>query len=388
MTDYKVEELSIEVSNRCNCRCIHCSSGSAPAAFPNELDFNEHMRLIEEARALGATVLSLSGGDPILVSDIDYYVAQAAELGYERVLLYTSGIYEVDYQSIDQPGGEICGAVYGIDTTSRIDDIITAGRRRSDGANILTFIFSLHSHIPTVHDYIMNIPTAWHTATSCIILLVDMGIDVEVHMVPMLPNYTHISNMRDLCQEMGVKKLSVLRFVPQTRGRANARRLNIDKNAFRDIQLTLDREFTVRQDHPVELRAGCPIDFRHMIGATEQKVKPCHAGKDLILVRPNGDVHPCAAWKTLPGDDNVREKSLAEIWETSEVFNALRQFHEGGYLSRNPVFGIYCNCSQCEYETSCRGGCPAQRLHAYGGNAIKDLFYDVPDPLCLLSKDE
>lgn len=373
-----LEELSIELSNYCLCRCIHCSSGSQPKRVPDELQPYEIGCLIEEARELGATVLSLSGGDPLVYNGIGTvvgYVKLAREIGYERILFYTSGIWEVDLEQLEMPGAEPLGALWGIDSWPYLEDLIDAG------GDALTVIFSLHSHRPDVHDFITGIPGAWYTTTGGIMSLVAKGVDVEVHMVPMLPNYLHISKMRDLCAQMGVSKLSLLRFVPQTRGFSNKDILELGLGEFRYIQETLDFELGMRcgplYPHIVELRPGCPIDFRHTIGAAPSKPKPCHAGLDLILVRPDGSVHPCAAWKTLPDDVNVRDASLEEIWAHGDVFNALRKYHTSGYL----VFAG--PCSSCNFLDSCKGGCPAQKLHAYG-KSLNAIYYPASDPLCLI----
>jgi len=380
-----LKELSIELSNQCLCRCIHCSSGSMPGKMPNELKHHEIVRIIKEARKLGATVLSLSGGDPIVYTDIcpsehppflnaTEYVKLARELGYERVLFYTTGIWSIDMPQLDMPGAEPLGALWGMDSWPYLVDLIDAGR------GILTVIFSLDSHRPEVHDFIRGISGAWYTTTGSIIALTSIGVNVEVHMVPMKPNYTHISNVRDICAQMGVSKLSLLRFVPQTRGFDNLGLLDMNAEEFEDMQYIIDTEMALSEGiypHIVEVRPGCPIDFRHATGATPQKMSSCHAGLDLILVRPNGSVHPCAAWKTLPDDANIRDASLAEIWEHGRVFQVLREFHSQGWLHMESLS----LCHKCKFLESCKGGCLAQKLHAYGKD-LNAIYHWHSDPLC------
>jgi radical SAM protein with 4Fe4S-binding SPASM domain len=223
----------------------------------------------------------------------------------------------------------------------------------------------------------MNVPGAWVSITNDIKILVENGVEVWVHCVPMVPNITHVSALRDLCVKMGVKKLNLLRFVPQTRGYIHREQLLPSPRAFADLQKVLDYEFNDkdRKDLSTILRAGCPVDFRHMLGLLDEKAKLCHAGIDLILVRPDGTVHPCAAWKSLPGDSNVRDKSLHEIWHGDKTFQIIRNFTYNGYKA------LLGKCRSCQYVDSCRGGCPAQRLHAYG-KEYKALYANRPDPLC------
>ena len=205
-------------------------------------------------------------------------------------------------------------------------------------------------------------------------------------MVPMLPNWDHITQMLQLCDGLGVDRMSCLRFVPQTRGRNSRMKLSLHPHEF--MQMQKDFVALLAENYKCQLRLGCPIDFRHTVdNSMTAKAKPCHAGKDLILVRPQGDVHPCAAWKTLPDTDNVRNSSLTEIWHNSAIFNELRTYHEGKYLERLDTEGHGCMCRNCRYRESCLSGCLAQRLHwlSYVENrdvGIDGIYETFADPLC------
>lgn len=350
-----IEELSIEVTNECTLACLHCSSGSTPKKDPNELTYNEHIRLLREARSLGAKTLSLSGGNPLLYGSLTKLVHKAVEAGFERVLIYTTG---------HNRNGSTVDKLDGFTQLMKIPQVV--------------WIFSLHSHESSVNDRIMNHPWAFGSITKSIKLLVTLLCDVEVHMVPMKPNYQHIPQVRDLCAELGVRKLSLLRFVPQTRGAQHMDELAMNKLDFIRMQMIIADE--VAREHPVVLRMGCPIDFRHAIGALPHKAKPCHAGDDLMLVRPTGAVHPCAAWKSLPSDSNVRTDSLADIWAGSPTFETIREFKASG-------FRFVGGCAPCTFLDSCKTGCPAQRLHAYGRKSMDDLWLGCSDPLCPKGND-
>lgn len=371
MTNYRLEELSIELGNKCLMNCMQCSSGSSPKSFDNELTTEEVLRLLREARQLGATVVSFSGGDPILIYPevLSGYIREALDLGYERVLLYTTGVHYISRK------------FHGLDYDTYAYNVL-----HEDFRDILTVIFSLESHEPRVHDYIMGVPGSWQAIVDNIKFVVDRGFNVEIHAVPMLPNWRDLWALRKLCMDMGCSKLSLLRFVPQTRGRANNRQLALNVREFEVLQRMIDNMMK-HNDEGIVIRAGCPIDFRHMLqNGIDEKPHPCHAGKDLILVRPRGDVHPCAAWKSLPETDNIRDRSLADIWENSVVFKAIREYQEFGWQR---IQGV---CSSCKFQPSCKSGCPAQRMHALKMNSradmqssIDDLYVHAADPLCTLA---
>jgi radical SAM protein with 4Fe4S-binding SPASM domain len=374
MSDYQLEEISIELSNRCLMQCIMCSSGSTPKAYPNELHPGEINRIMREARELGATTISFSGGDPILLGcHLVEYIKDAHRLRYERILLYTTGLTDVCSKSfVETP------LHFGI-STHMLRELVHIRQ--------LVIIFSLHSHRPEVNDYIMGREGAFRLIIGNISMCKDLGFQVWVHMVPMLPNWRHARQVHYLCNRLGVSKMSMLRFVPQTRGADANRALSMTVKEFAEMQIMMDEmaEYHNVDSHMqhTELRYGCPIEFRHTVcDDYDRKLKPCHAGTDLILVRPRGDVHPCAAWKSLPETDNVRDKSLADIWENGVVFQALRHYREEGWKT---IKGV---CTSCKYQSSCKSGCPAQRMHAFKligmrpDSCIDDLYIDTPDPLC------
>jgi len=348
--EYQLEELSLEVTNECPLACIHCSSGSGPGHWPGELTCLEHVSLVRQAREdLGATVLSFSGGNPLHCDHLVQLIDSAANLAYARILIYTVG-YNREGPTIE--------SWPGLDVATQYPTV--------------TWIFSLHSPHALVNDKIMGTEGAHDNIITSIQYLVAQGQSVELHMVPMKPNYQDIPKMVALCERLGIEKLSLLRFVPQTRGLRNINVLGMDKTDFARLQVLIYNER--QRESTVEIRAGCPIDFSHAMGLAPEKARPCHAGDDLILVRPTGEVFPCAAWKSMDSNDNVRDHSLAWIWENSAVFNYVRDFKQEGYMN---VEG----CASCPFVHSCRTGCFAQRIHAYGG-ALWALYSEWSDPLC------
>ncbi len=92
-------------------------------------------------------------------------------------------------------------------------------------------------------------------------------------------------------------------------------------------------------------------------------------GRRVINVTPSGKVLPCHAAETIPGlvFDNVREKSLSEIWQHSPAFNAFR----GTDWMVEP-------CRSCDRKEVDWGGCRCQAM-ALTGRA------ENADPVCSLS---
>jgi pyrroloquinoline quinone biosynthesis protein E len=94
-------------------------------------------------------------------------------------------------------------------------------------------------------------------------------------------------------------------------------------------------------------------------------------GRQVIVVAPDGRALPCHAAASLPGltFDNVREKSLGEIWRASEAFQKFR----GTAWMPKP-------CKGCERAEIDWGGCRCQAF-AVTGKA------EATDPACALSPE-
>jgi pyrroloquinoline quinone biosynthesis protein E len=99
--------------------------------------------------------------------------------------------------------------------------------------------------------------------------------------------------------------------------------------------------------------------------------KPCMGGwgRKVMLIAPNGDALPCHAAAIIPGlhFENVKEKSLGEIWKSSEAFQKFR----GETWMQEP-------CKSCDRRAQDFGGCRCQALLLAGDAA-------ATDPVCSLS---
>ncbi|HHT9154757.1 MAG TPA: SPASM domain-containing protein, partial [Candidatus Tripitaka sp. YC43] len=90
--------------------------------------------------------------------------------------------------------------------------------------------------------------------------------------------------------------------------------------------------------------------------------KGCLAGTGVCFISHKGEVFPCGYLPVTSG--NVRTKSFAEIWRTSEVFAKLR----------NPDL-LGGKCGACEYKKVCEG-CRARAFYQTGD-------YMAEEPYCI-----
>jgi len=92
-------------------------------------------------------------------------------------------------------------------------------------------------------------------------------------------------------------------------------------------------------------------------------------GRKLLLITPDGEALPCHAASVIPGlsFENVKQRSLWEIWNSSEAFQKFR----GQDWMQEP-------CKTCERREQDFGGCRCQAMLLAGDAA-------ATDPVCVLS---
>src|SRR5690242_19052091 len=83
--------LNAEITFRCPLHCIYCYNPVDYAHSGPELATEDWLRVLREARELGAVQLGISGGEPLLREDVEVMITEAHRLGYYTNLL-TSGV--------------------------------------------------------------------------------------------------------------------------------------------------------------------------------------------------------------------------------------------------------------------------------------------------------
>ena len=83
--------LLAELTYRCPLQCPYCSNPLELDRHADELGTEDWLRVLREARALGAMQLGLSGGEPLVRRDLERLIAEARTLGYYSNLI-TSGV--------------------------------------------------------------------------------------------------------------------------------------------------------------------------------------------------------------------------------------------------------------------------------------------------------
>ena len=363
----KLEEISIEITHACPNLCKFCSSTSYLPfeeldRMNSEIKYSDILLLMKQARESGASILSLSGGEPSIHPYIREILKYAGDLGYE-VFYYTSG---TRYNGVEKEELITLG-----------EDFICDIKRLTN--NKLRMIFDIQGCDEKSVDYLMGIDGAFERLVRSIEDCRKNNIRIEGHLVPMNKNYRYIYETADFCEKIGLKKLSFLRAVPQ--GRMSDKNLMPSPQNFRDIihiLMNLYDDFE-RGRRKIEFRAGHPIKNFFALFDNKYEFSPCRGGSNAPLITPLGNCDMCPGWKNLKeyNAGNIIKDGFEKVWIDSNFFQTFRNFVKDGWKEMRGF------CTECPFLSQCRGACTCQRIYYAGkGLSLKEALKVSPDPLC------
>lgn len=294
-----LSEISIEILQRCPNRCIYCSSHSNPQAT-HIISFEIIKNIIDDAKSLGCKTVCLSGGEPFLhpqILDIISYIAKQQLICY----VYTSGIYMKDEVYSSLPN-EYIEAIRGM-----VDKVI----------------FNVEADSSTLYDQIMGTDVGgFDMMKKSINDCVSSGLVVETHVVPMQVNFKHLKSIFEMCYQLGVSKVSILRLVLQGRALVNLSLVKLTGEDSREVTKLIK---ALKEAYKGKVRIGLPYSDSNC------RIY-CKAASDKINVRYDGNVYPCEVFKDdllnakLGCEpDNVWKDSFYDLYQNSPYLNVVRK---------------------------------------------------------------
>jgi pyrroloquinoline quinone biosynthesis protein E len=326
--------LLAELTHRCPLHCPYCSNPLELTTCAEELTTNEWQSVLDQARDLGVLQVHLSGGEPLIRRDLPELAARAADLGC-YVNLVTSGL--------------------GL-TETRMAALADAG--------VAHVQLSLQGADSALADRIAG-TRAHDRKLAAAEVIKRAGLPLTVNVVLHRANHHQVGELIELAERLGADRLELANTQYYGWGLVNRAALMPTPE-----QLTA-AEPVVRQ---AKERLRDRMEIVYVVSDYyEAHPKPCMYGWGArqLTVAPDGNVLPCPAASAISTLrlDNVRDRSLAEIWYRSEAFNAYR----GEDWMRAP-------CRGCPKRTVDFGGCRCQAFLLTGDAA-------AADPVCTLSPD-
>jgi len=324
--------LIAELTHRCPLHCVYCSNPLEMQSRQNELSTETWSRVFKEAAAAGVLQVDFTGGEPLARADIIELVRAARASGL-YVNLITSGL-PMDETKL----GALVEA--GLDHIQ-----LSFQGAREEIANEISGTKS-HAHKLSVLEW-----------------LKQQRVAVTLNFVIHRRNINQLEEMLAIAESSSATRIEFANV--QYYGWAFANRENLLPTR---EQVSNSVEFMKREQE--RLKGRIRIEFV-VPDYYAKYAKPCMGGwgRKLLLITPSGDALPCHAAQVIPGltFENVKDRSLREIWEKSVAFQKFR----GEDWMQEP-------CKTCDRREQDFGGCRCQALLLTGDAS-------ATDPVCSLA---
>lgn len=326
--------LCCELTYRCPLKCPWCNNPVDFDRYRDELSTAEWMRVLSEARALGALQLGFTGGEPALRKDLETLVSEAAGLGY-YVNLITSGM--------------------GLDR-ERLAALKEAGLHQIQ--------LSLQSSEPGLTDELVG-ARAHDRKLAVARAIKDLGFPMVLNVPVCRQNIDRTADILALAEDIGVDYLEFANIQYYNWALLNRGELLPSRRQIEHAEAAVGAA-RARLEGRMTIYFVIPDYY-------DGRPKACMNGWGSIhlTIAPDGAALPCQEARVIKGLDfpSVRDHALAWIWHESPVFNAYR----GDGWMKEP-------CRSCDERTTDFGGCRCQAFLLTGDAANTD-------PACALSPD-
>jgi MoaA/NifB/PqqE/SkfB family radical SAM enzyme len=119
--------LWLEITGKCQLQCSHCYAESGPSGTHGEMTTSDWLRVIDEAAALGVTMVQFIGGEPTLHPDLEQLVDAAVNRGVE-VEVFSNLVHVTPrlWETFGRPGVRLACSYYSDDPDQHA---VITGRR-------------------------------------------------------------------------------------------------------------------------------------------------------------------------------------------------------------------------------------------------------------------
>jgi pyrroloquinoline quinone biosynthesis protein E len=322
--------LLLELTYKCPLHCVFCYNPTDFARDETELPTEDWLRVLREARALGAVQLGLSGGEPLSRDDLEVIVAEAHKLGF-YINLITSGVglTETRIKALKDAGLDHIQLSFQ-DSTRQMNDFLSSTRTFDLKAKVAALIRQ--------HDY-------------------PMVLNVVLHRM----NIDHVEEILEMAERMGAQYVELANTQYYGWAFVNRDKLMPSREQLRRAEAAMQR-YREKAGQKMKIFFVVPDYY-------ETRPKACMNGLGSIFltVTPDGTALPCHAARMLPGFEfpNVRQHAVDWIWRDSPAFNHFR----GDAWMKEP-------CRSCPEKGKDFGGCRCQAYLLTGDAANADPVCD------------
>ena len=338
-----------EITRNCNLSCVHCRAAATNGPYTGELDTNACFKLLDQIAVVGQPIVILTGGEPLLRSDIFDVARYGNDLGLKMVMA---------------PNGTL---------------ITEAMAKKMADAGIQRISISLDGAFKENHDRFRGVEGAFEGALQGIENAKKAGIEFQINTTITKANLEEIPQIQDLAISLGAVAHHIFLLVPTGRGKYLIDQ-EITAEQYED---TLNWFYDQREKTPLQLKATCAPHYYRILRQRAKEdgkkvtfeshgldavTRGCLGGTGFCFISHQGIVQPCGFLNLNCGD--VTQTAFDKIWHGSKEFLRLRDFDK-----------LEGKCGACEYRKVC-GGCRARAYEATGDFMAQEPLCSYTPPGC------
>lgn len=314
--------LHVELTSKCNERCIHCFIPSSAKDVGVNMSLEHFKTIVDQFREMGGLSITLSGGEPILNKNVPEMLSYCRQKDL-RISLFSNLL--------------------------AINNNLIQVMKDVNMSNVQVSLYSIDS---STHDEITQIKGSFEKTFSAIERLKENDIPVTISCPLMKTNKDTMGQLIKFARSKNIfVKLDYIIMAQSNFDKTNlANRMSIEETekALRDII-----ENDIEGIHIQESNASLIQEEDY------QELPLCSAATHTLCISANGNVSPCV---TLTGiiAGNVYKQSLMEIWNTSEKLKLIRSLRQRHFQK----------CISCEAKKYCKI-CIGQNYCESGGDIFK-----------------
>lgn len=281
-----LQTFHIELTSKCNERCIHCY---IPHAEKNsEIEYTLMINTLHQCKKMGVLTVVFSGGEPLLHPHFCDFLRYAKDLDFNVTVLSNLTILNEEILSALTYKHACCVNV------------------------------SLYSMLPSVHDSITTVPGSFEKTKFNILKLIANNVPVQINCPVMKQNKDSFCEVIKWGQN---HKCSVNPdYLIIARSDRSTDNLNhrLSSGELKSVLSLLAENDIVFQTNIKEKRVNREDD-----GDVNGDSKVCGVGMSTLCMVATGEVYPCAGWQGYVCG-NLKKETLQEIWESSPQVQYLR----------------------------------------------------------------
>ena len=334
--DHRPFIIIYEVTRACNLACVHCRAEAQPHPHSLELRTHESLRLLDEIAELHPATLVLTGGDPLLRTDLETLIRHAVTAGV-RVAI----------------------------TPSVTRRVTKAAMLNLKAWGITQIAFSLDGASAAVHDDFRRVPGTFERTLQALDWAREAGLPLQINTTVTTRTAAELPAIARIAEEFGVQLWSVFFAVPT--GRATQDSMLSAAEHERLFVYLAD----VSQQVPFGIKATAAPAYRRVLlqrGASGVQGKlavgpgrapiPINDGLGFVFVSHIGEVYPNGLFPLSVG--NVRRDALADVYRNHPLMQSLRDPQQ-----------LRGKCGACEFRIIC-GGSRARAYAVFGDPLASD----------------